>query len=98
MKLTYLSFFHSTKEGLIEKIAQRVDRRILDGAFEEVKALLKDGYTKNDPGLNAIGYSQIIRYLDKELTLSETKKQWITREVQYAKRQKTYFTKYFLKK
>ena len=98
LKLTYLSFFHSTKEGLIEKIAQRVDRRILDGAFEEVKALLKDGYTKNDPGLNAIGYSQIIRYLDKELTLSETKKQWITREVQYAKRQKTYFTKYFLKK
>jgi tRNA A37 N6-isopentenylltransferase MiaA len=34
-------------------------------------------------------------YLTKELTLSEAKKQWATAEIQYAKRQKTYFAKYF---
>ncbi len=93
--ITYVPFFHTTVDIVREKITQRVEDRIQAGAFEEVKNLLKEGYTKNDPGLNAIGYSQIIGYINNELSLSETKKQWVTAEVQYAKRQKTYFRKYF---
>jgi tRNA dimethylallyltransferase len=93
--ITYLPFFHSTTDVVREKITQRVEARVTAGAIQEVEKLLKDGYTKNDPGLNAIGYQQIIGYVENKLTLSEMKKQWITREVQYAKRQKTYFTKYF---
>jgi len=96
LTFTYLPFFHTSTDIVKEKIAQRVDQRIADGAFQEVENLLKDGYTKEDPGLNAIGYQQLIAYHNNELTLSETKKQWITKEVQYAKRQKTYFSKYFL--
>ncbi|MFH0772688.1 MAG: tRNA (adenosine(37)-N6)-dimethylallyltransferase MiaA [bacterium] len=94
-KISYLSFFHSLPSAAREKITHRVEARMAGGAVEEVKNLLKEGYSKNDPGLNAIGYQQLIGYLRKELTLSEAKKQWITREVQYAKRQKTYFNKYF---
>ncbi len=96
--LTYHPFFHTSTDIVREKIAQRVEQRMADGAMDEVKNLLKEGYTKDDPGLNAIGYQQLIGYLNKELTLSEAKKQWVTREVQYAKRQKTYFSKYFIKK
>ena len=94
--ITYIPFFHPTQEIAREKISLRVEQRITDGALEEGKNLLKDGYSKDDPGLNAIGYQQIIGYLEKRLTLSEMKKQWITKEVQYAKRQKTYFNKYFI--
>lgn len=93
--ISYIPFFHSTTNTVREKITQRVEARIADGAIQEVEGLLKEGYTKTDPGLNAIGYQQIIGYIENKLTLSEMKKQWITKEVQYAKRQKTYFNKYF---
>lgn len=95
--ITYIPFFHPTTDVVREKITQRVEARITDGALQEVERLLKDGYTKTDPGLNAIGYQQIIGYIENKLTLSEMKKQWTTKEVQYAKRQKTYFNKYFAK-
>lgn len=97
LAITYLPFFHATTEIVREKIRQRVDARLADGAVQEVENLLKDGYTKDDPGLNAIGYKQIIEYLEHKITLNEAKEQWITKEVQYAKRQKTYFNKYFTK-
>jgi len=95
IKIIYQPFFHTTQEAAREKIAQRVEARFKQGALDEVKTLLAAGYVKTDPGLNAIGYKQLIGYLEKELTLSEAKKQWTTAEVQYAKRQKTYFKKYF---
>ena len=93
--ITYLPFFHYSRLMAVEKITLRVEQRIADGALEEVKNLLKEGYTIGDPGLNAIGYQQLIAYLNDEITLEEAKKEWITKEVQYAKRQKTYFKKLF---
>ena len=91
----YLSFFHSSTTVAREKITHRVEQRITNGALDEVKSLLKEGYTKNDPGLNAIGYGRLIDYFNGKINFDEAKKQWITQEVQYAKRQKTYFKKYF---
>lgn len=93
--INYLPFFHPTAEIARKKITLRVEERLKEGALEEVKNLLKEGYTKNDPGLNAMGYQQLISYLENKISLEEAKKQWITKEVQYAKRQKTYFVKYF---
>lgn len=93
--ITYIPFFHDSRLIVQEKITERVEQRMKGGALEEVKKLLSTGYTKDDPGLNAIGYKQLCAYLNKELTLSEAKKQWATKEVQYAKRQKTYFKKLF---
>lgn len=95
LSITYLPFFHSSTDVVREKITLRVEQRVEAGALKEVEDLLNEGYTKEDPGLNAIGYQQIIGYIENKLTLSEMKKQWITKEVQYAKRQKTYFNKYF---
>lgn len=94
--ISYFPFFHASQDSAREKITQRVEQRMKDGALAEVENLLKEGYTKDDPGLNAMGYKQLIAYHNNELTLSEAKKQWVTREVQYAKRQKTYFKKYFV--
>lgn len=95
IKITYLPFFHPSPEIAKEKITRRVKDRIANGAIKEVQDLLREGYTKNDPGLNAIGYRQLIAYLNKEMSLEEAENTWITHEVQYAKRQKTYFNKYF---
>jgi len=92
--IKYLPFFHLTQEIVREKIAKRVDQRLADGALEEVKTLLEEGYTADDPGLNAIGYRQLIAYLKGTTTLEDAKTDWINKEVQYAKRQKTYFKKF----
>ena len=71
-------------------IKQRVQARLEEGAIAEVESLPKSGYTGTEPGLQTIGYQQIIKYLHKELSLEDMKKEWLTREMQYAKRQYTF--------
>lgn len=96
ISITYLPFFHTSQEITRQKIALRVEDRLNQGALGEVQQLLSEGYTKNDPGLNAIGYRELISHIHGSLSLDEAKELWTTHEVQYAKRQKTYFKKYFL--
>ncbi len=79
------------REFLYQKINERFINMIKDGLIEEVENLLKRGYNENSPGLNTIGYKEIIFYL----------KGWITKEEMialaqkntrnYAKRQLTWF-------
>jgi tRNA dimethylallyltransferase len=95
LELNPLPFFHcssAAKQGLIRT---RVLKRIEEGAIEETQKLLEEGYTARDPGLNAIGYAQIIAYLENKITREQMIELWITKEMQYSKRQKTFFTKLF---
>ena len=87
---TIIGLKHRNKEELIATIAKRVEKRLLQGALNEVRNLLTQGYKKTDPGLQTIGYTQLIAHLEGSLTLEEAKSQWITKEVQYAKRQYTF--------
>jgi tRNA dimethylallyltransferase len=78
---------------LYDKINQRFDKMIDDGMVKEVKHLLKMGYTKEDNALNGIGYQEIIKFLDGEISLMEAIHIVKTRSRQYAKRQMTWFKK-----
>lgn len=93
--VVFLPFFHTDSERTREIIRTRVMNRIENGAIEETQRLLDEGYVPTDPGLNAIGYEQVIAYINKEMTKEQMIELWITREIQYAKRQKTYFKKMF---
>lgn len=93
--IQFMPFFHTDSEKTREIIRARVMKRLEEGAVEETQQLLNNGYTKTDPGLNAIGYQQIIAYIENEMTKEQMIELWITREIQYAKRQKTFFKKYF---
>ncbi|MCS7250126.1 MAG: tRNA (adenosine(37)-N6)-dimethylallyltransferase MiaA [candidate division WOR-3 bacterium] len=79
------------REILYRKINERFDKMIRDGLIEEVENLLKMGYNESSPGLNTIGYKEVILYLkgklNKEEMISLAKKN--TRN--YAKRQLTWF-------
>jgi tRNA dimethylallyltransferase len=88
-----IGFYYKNKEKLRNNITLRVEKRLKNGAINEVKKLLKLGYQPTDPGLKTIGYQQIIKYLEKQLTLDETKTEWINKEIQYAKRQYTFMKK-----
>jgi len=84
---------HKSRESLVDAITKRVHKRIAQGALQEVKNLLKLGYKKTDPGLQTIGYKQLIKHLEGGCTLEEATADWINKEVQYAKRQYTFMKK-----
>ncbi|MGB4966124.1 MAG: tRNA (adenosine(37)-N6)-dimethylallyltransferase MiaA [Microgenomates group bacterium] len=77
-------------EKLRATIEKRVRSRIAAGAIEETRNLLSMDYKKTDPGLQTIGYKQIIQFLEGEILEEEMIALWITAEVQYAKRQYTF--------
>lgn len=77
----------SSPEACRTVIQRRIEERIKAGAINEIKEVLRRGYTEDDPGLQAIGYKELISYLKGTLTLEEAVNAWLTAEVQYAKRQ-----------
>lgn len=89
----FIGLKFANKEKLTNAIKDRVIRRIEEGAIDEVKALLKLGYQEDDFGLKTIGYQQIIAYLKGKLFYEEAINQWITKEIQYAKRQLIFMKK-----
>ncbi len=76
---------------IYKRIEDRVDRMISNGLINEVESLLK---FRTYNALNTVGYSEVFRYFDgditKEFCISEIKKN--TRR--YAKRQLTWLRKY----
>ena len=90
---TFIGIRYKDRSKLRCVIEKRVEKRLKNGAIEEVKKLLKMGYKPNDPGMKTIGYQQIIKYLNKELTKQNAIDDWVNKEVQYAKRQLTFMKK-----
>jgi tRNA dimethylallyltransferase len=56
---------------LYTRIDERIDRMIDSGFVAEVQALLARGYSPELPSLSAIGYREIITYLQGSCTLEE---------------------------
>jgi tRNA dimethylallyltransferase len=56
---------------LYARIDARIDAMLDDGFVDEVKGLLAAGYSPDLPSLSAIGYRQIIEYLQGEIDLEE---------------------------
>ena len=76
---------------LYEKINQRVDKMIDLGLVDEVKNLLDEGLDKNSQSLKAIGYKEVISYLDGEIDFDEMVGLIKKNSRHYAKRQLTWF-------
>ena len=78
------------REQLHERINSRVDEMMENGLVEEATLLLP---YRNLNALNTVGYKELFSYLDKETSL-ETAIDLIKQHTrQYAKRQKTWFSK-----
>lgn len=76
---------------LYQKINQRVDKMIDLGLIDEVKNLLDEGLDKNSQSLKAIGYKEVISYLDGEIDFDEMVDLIKKNSRHYAKRQLTWF-------
>lgn len=79
------------REKLYERINYRVDKMIEDGLIEEVQGLLDKNYDKNLVSLQAIGYKEIIEYLEGNVTKEEAIERLKTNTRRFAKRQFTWF-------
>ena len=58
--------------------------------LDTVKKLIKEGFKESDPGLQTIGYKQIFKHLKGVLSLKAMTDEWVSHEIQYAKRQYTF--------
>lgn len=81
-----------SRDLLYEKIDQRVDLMIKQGLINEVKKLIKK-YGKNCQSFDAIGYREIINFLDKKISKEEAINQIKHNTRLFAKRQITWLKK-----
>lgn len=82
------------REQLYENINKRVDIMFEKGLIEEVKKLTKE-YELSQTSKQAIGYKEVLDYLDGNLTLDACKELIKQRTRNYAKRQVTFFKHQF---
>lgn len=79
------------REKLYDRINLRVDLMIEEGLIQEVEGLLNKGYTPDLTAMKAIGYREIIKYLQGEWSLDEAINKIKQFSRNYAKRQLTWF-------
>ena len=82
------------REELYENINKRVDKMFELGLVDEVKKLLNK-YQLSNTAKAAIGYKEVIDYLDNQISLEECKELIKKRTRNYAKRQVTFFKNQF---
>ena len=83
--------FHD-RETLYNRVNARVDIMMNDGLVDEVRSLYEGGrLLKGSTAAQAIGYKEIIAYLDGEVSLSEAVETIKLNTRRYAKRQLTWF-------
>ena len=96
-KLIYdvrILMLNPNREQLYENINQRVDEMFEKGLVEEVKYLLNK-YELSQTAKAAIGYKEVIEYLNGEMNLEVCKELIKKRTRNYAKRQVTFFKNQF---
>ena len=59
------------REELYERIDARIQKMLEGGLVKETRKLLDQGYSPELPSLSAIGYRQVIQYLNGEIPLDE---------------------------
>jgi tRNA dimethylallyltransferase len=76
---------------LDERIAARVDRMWQAGFEAEVKALVHEGLRDGKTASRALGYQQMLRHLDGELTLEQARDETVKATRRFARRQESWF-------
>lgn len=79
------------RENLYKRINDRVDQMLANGLIEEFKRLRELGYGLHNNAMQALGYKQILFYLDGLLTYQEMVNEIKQETRRYAKRQYTWF-------
>ena len=82
------------REVLYQRINKRVDKMQDFGLVKEVEYLLKHGATLQSQSMKAIGYKELVPYINGERTLEECLNEIKQRTRNYAKRQLTFMNQF----
>jgi len=81
------------RDDLKERIDRRVDLMWSEGFVGEVRALIEKGITTGKTAKAALGYNQIISFLEGRISESESKQETKRATRAYARRQETWFSR-----
>lgn len=90
-----LTVIELDRETLWKRIEERTDRLLENGWVEEVRRLLAGGITVDMPAMRAIGYQEIAQFIAGQIPASAMREKVVIATRQYAKRQTTWFKRYF---
>ncbi len=88
-------YLRPPRDWLYARLDARVDTMVEQGLFDEVAALIERGVAADAPGLNSIGYREVVGALTGQHSPKEAIELVKRNTRRYAKRQYTYFDKYF---
>jgi len=89
-----LFFLEHDREVLYQRINMRVDLMLEQGLLDETKDLLCKGYLANSTAAQAIGYKELLKYINGEMSFEEAVELLKRESRRYAKRQITWFKQY----
>ena len=81
---------YEDRDDMKRAIDLRVDNMVEAGLFDEVRALLDSGLSRDVTAMQAIGYKEALSYLDGRAAREEAVEEIKLRSRQYAKRQLTW--------
>ncbi|HKV71980.1 MAG TPA: tRNA (adenosine(37)-N6)-dimethylallyltransferase MiaA [Gemmatimonadales bacterium] len=86
-------YIHLTlpRDVLHRRIAERADRMLKQGLVEEVRRVLATGVAPDAPGLDAVGYREVVAAERGQLAWADVRQTVVIATRQYAKRQETWF-------
>lgn len=97
---SFVRDFHILKIGLIlersrlyRMIEDRVDKMFQRGIIREVRELLARGVPSDVPAFRALGYKQVLSFLNGDISREEAVRLMKQETRRYAKRQQTWFRK-----
>ncbi len=76
---------------LDERVARRVDRMWAAGFEAEVAALAADGLREGPTAARALGYAQVLRQLDGQLTAEAAREETVRTTRRFVRRQRSWF-------
>ena len=86
-----LYILNQDRQKLYDKINKRVDVMLENGLLDEVKNLAEKGLNENDQCLQAIGYKELLSYINGNVSYEEAVEKIKQGTRNYAKRQLTWF-------
>ncbi|MBE6599599.1 MAG: tRNA (adenosine(37)-N6)-dimethylallyltransferase MiaA [Ruminococcaceae bacterium] len=84
---------YADRSELADRIERRIEKMLDEGLVEETKALLAAGvFEANSTAAQAIGYKEILPYINGECSLLDAREKLLFATRKYAKRQITWFS------
>ena len=91
-RYTYYGLLPS-REALYTEINRRVDEMMANGLLDELQQLVKEGKAEDIHRARVIGYSELLEFLEENISLDEAVSLMKQNTRRYAKRQYTWFTR-----